>query len=96
LNKPLTIDAAVLKRMRDLSKAERTQCLEALWELYEGFGRPHIHSGIGIRKLGATTFECRANLALRFVFRNRAADLYVEFLGNHDEVRTLLRSGKYR
>ena len=95
MNKPLAIDHAVVRRMRELSKAERTACLEALWELCEAFGRPHIHSGVSIRKLGRKSFECRVNLALRFIFQDRTDYLYVSFLGNHDEVLALLKSGKY-
>jgi hypothetical protein len=94
LNKLLSIDPAVLKRMRELSGSERSQCLETLWSLCESFGKPHVHSGIGIRKLGAKLFECRVNLALRFIFQDRADDVYVFFLGNHDEVRMLLRNRK--
>jgi len=95
LSKPLTLDPHVLKRLRDLPKTERAECLLALCELTETFGRPHIHSGLGIRKLGSNLFECRGNLALRFVFQDRADSLYVSFLGNHDEVKALLRTGKY-
>jgi len=69
--------------------------LLALCELTEGFGRPHLHSGLGIRKLGGKLFECRGNLALRFIFQDRPTDLFVSFLGNHDEIRALLRSGQY-
>lgn len=94
--KSLTIDSAVLKRLRDLPKGEKVECLLALCELAEGFGRPHVHSGIGIRKLGNKLFECRAGLALRFVFLDRPSDLFISFLGNHDEVKALLKSGKYR
>ena len=82
--------------MRALSKAEPLTCLESLWELSENFGKPHIHSGLSIRKFGSKLFECRANLALRFIFHDRPNDLYISFLGNHDEVQPLLRSGKYR
>ncbi|HMJ67071.1 MAG TPA: hypothetical protein VK615_17135 [Candidatus Binatia bacterium] len=96
MNKPLTIDPAVLKRLQDLSRSERVACFEALWELCETFGKPHVHSGVSIRKLGGKLFECRVNLALRFIFQDRPADLYVSFLGNHDEVQALLRTGKYR
>ena len=28
--------------------------------------------------------------------RDRGAELYVSFLGNHDEIRALLRRGRYR
>jgi hypothetical protein len=82
--------------LKGLSKAERLTCLEGLWELSETFGQPHLHSGVAIRKLGHKLFECRATLSLRFIFQDRATDLYVSFLGNHDEVKALLRSGKYR
>lgn len=94
--KPLTIDSAVLKRLRELPKSEKVECLLALCELAECFGRPHIHSGIGIRKLGNKLFECRAGLAWRFIFLDRSADLFISFLGSHDEIKALLKSGKYR
>ena len=94
--RPLSIDSGVLARLRELPKSERAECLLALCELTEGFGRPHAHSGLGIRKLGNKLFECRAGLALRFIFQDRPTDLFVSFLGNHDEIKALLRSGKYR
>ena len=40
----------------------------ALLDLAETFGRPHIHSGIGIRKLGKHLFECRGNRDFRILF----------------------------
>jgi hypothetical protein len=96
LSKPLAIDPGVLRRLRELSKNERAECLLALCELTEGFGKPHVHGGPGIRKLGEKLFECRANLALRFIFQDRPSDLFVSFVGNHDEIKALLKSGKYR
>jgi hypothetical protein len=33
---------------------------------------------------------------LRFIFLDRPTDLFVSFLGNHDEIKALLKSGKYR
>jgi len=82
--------------VRELPKNERAECLLALCELTESFGKPHVHSGLGIRKLGEKLFECRANLALRFIFQDRPGDLFVSFVGNHDEIKALLRRGKYR
>lgn len=96
MSKLLSIDPAVLRRLRELSKNERVECLLALCDLLDGFGRPHVHSGLGIRKLGNKLFECRGNRDLRFIFQDRSAELYVSFLGNHDEIRTLLRRGNYR
>jgi len=84
-----------MQRLQRLPKSERVECLLALCDLADTFGRPHTHSGLGIRKLGSKLFECRGNIALRFIFQDRPADLFVSFLGNHDEIKALLRSGKY-
>ena len=96
MSKLLSIDSAVLQRLQRLPKNERIECLLALSELPDSFGRPHVHSGLGIRKLGKKLFECRGNVTLRFIFQDRPDDLFVSFLGNHDEVKALLQSGKYR
>ena len=95
MSKLLAIDPAVLHRLRSLPKNERVECLLALCDLVETFGQPHVHSGLGIRKLGTKLFECRGNRSLRFVFQDRSADLYVSFLGDHDEIKALLRRGRY-
>ena len=94
--KALTIDSGVTRQLRELPKTEKVECLLALCELTEIFGQPHIHSGLAIRKLGNKLFECRGSLALRFIFQDRPTDLFVSFLGNHDEIKALLKSGKYR
>ena len=96
MNRLLAIDPAVIRRLRDLPKPERVECLLALCDLLDGFGQPHVHSGLGIRKLGSKLFECRGNRALRFIFQDRGAELYVSFVGNHDEISALLRRGSYR
>jgi hypothetical protein len=94
LKKPTLIDPEVFQRLGQLSRNERADCLLALHELQDGFGQPHLHAGLAIRKLRATTFECRGNLKLRFLFESRPECLYVFALVPHDEVRRLLRSGR--
>ncbi|HEY6552693.1 MAG TPA: hypothetical protein VI669_05025 [Vicinamibacteria bacterium] len=96
MNKSLAIAPEVLKRLRGLAKQDKTECLLALCELADSFGRPHVHGGLGIRKLGERLFECRGTISLRFLFQDRRGELFVSFLGNHDEVKTLLRRGTYR
>ena len=96
MTKPVSLDPGVLRRLRELPKSERVECLLALCELNEIFGPAHAHSGLGIRKLGNKLFECRADLALRLIFQDRPDDLFVSFLGNHAEIKALLRSGRYR
>jgi hypothetical protein len=95
LKKPTLIDAGVFERLGDLPRSERADCLLALCELQDSFGRPHIHNGLSIRKLRGKTFECRANLRLRYLFQDRSDCLYVFDLATHDEVQRRLRSGKF-
>ncbi len=61
--------------------------------MQEGFGNPHVHSGLGIRKLGNRLYECRTGLQWRLVFEARKGVLTFDFAGNHDEVQKYLRSG---
>ena len=96
MSKLLAIDPAVIRRLRELPKNERVECLLALCDLADVFGQPHVHSGLGIRKRGNKLFECRGNRDLRFFFQDRGTQLFVSFLGNHDEIRTLLHRGRYR
>ncbi len=92
MSKSLLIDPRVIGRLKSLPKDERVECLLALCELPETFGRPHVHSGLGIRKVGSGLFGCRGNVSKRFLFQNRPGDLFIFFLGNHDEVRAFLES----
>jgi hypothetical protein len=64
--------------------------------LPETFGRLHVPSGLGIRKLGDKIVECRGNVSLRFIFQDRPSESFVSFLGNHDEVKAVLQTRKYR
>ncbi len=96
MSKSLAIAPEVLKRLRGLAKPDKTECLLALCELADSFGRPHVHGGLGIRKLGERLFECRGTISLRFLFQDRPGELFVSFLGNHDEVKAILRRGTYR
>ena len=63
----------------------------ALLEFLSAFGRPHVHAGLGIRKLAPHVFECRAGLRLRLVIRDKPEALEAQFLGTHDEIRRLKR-----
>ena len=95
MTKPLIITAGVQRRLAELPSDERRQCAMALLELCETFGRPHVHSGLGVRKLLPGVFECRGTLSLRFVFRDAPDGVTVVFLGNHDEVQSLIRSRRF-
>ena len=57
----------------------------------EGFGNPHAHTGLSIRKLGKQLYECRTGLSWRLVFEARKGVLTFDFAGDHDEVQNYLR-----
>ena len=60
--------------------------------LKEGFGKPHVHAGAGIRRLSPRVLEFRISRGLRVVFlfvKPRTFRLIM--IGNHDEVRAWLK-----
>ena len=57
----------------------------------EGFGNPHAHTGISIRKLDRQLYECRTSLAWRLIFVAEKGALSFDFAGDHDEVQNYLR-----
>ena len=57
----------------------------------EGFGNPHAHTGLSIRKLGRRLYECRTSLEWRLIFSAEKGVLSFDFAGDHDEVRNYLR-----
>ena len=75
-----------------MSADERGQIAESLSALSDGFGRPHLHAGIGIRRLRKDLFECRAGLHWRIVFFAEKGLLTAYDVMTHDEVKTWLRN----
>ena len=92
MRKSLVIGPDVQKRLRALPKEQRAEVVLKLLELGNTFGKPHEHSGLGIRKLRADLFECRVGLGLRVLFRVSLDSLIVRFIGDHDEVQKYLRT----
>jgi hypothetical protein len=86
------ITPAFLKRLAELERPARHDAWLALLEFIEHFGKPHLHGGIGIRKMDAQIFECRAGLSLRLAIRNTPDALIVDFIGTHDEIRRWVRN----
>jgi hypothetical protein len=58
----------------------------------DGFGKPHAHTGLAIRKLGKYLYECRTDLAWRLIFEAHKGMLTFDFAGDHDEMQNYLRS----
>lgn len=62
-----------------------------LKRVIDGFGNPHAHSGLAIRKLGKQLYECRTGLVWRLIFEAQKGVLTFDFAGDHDEVQDYLR-----
>lgn len=62
----------------------------AVARLGSAFGRPHRHSSLGIRAFGRY-FEFRAGLDLRILFLPEGGDLFLCFVGNHNQIRAFIR-----
>jgi len=78
--------------VRSLPKKRRSEIGRAITAVRDGFGAPHQHSGIGIRRLRGNIFECRAGLKLRLVFESERGRLSFTALGTHDEIRGSLKN----
>jgi mRNA-degrading endonuclease YafQ of YafQ-DinJ toxin-antitoxin module len=78
------------KIVRDAGREAEVSLLLKL--MLEGFGKPHTHSGLSIRKLGKNLYECRTGLAWRLVFSAQKGLLTFDFAGDHDAVQKYLRS----
>ena len=73
-----------------LSPPHQTAVHAALTRLPEVFGRPHLHTGIGIRPFGGF-YECRVGRDLRVLFIFDRGDFVLVTVGNHDSVARFLR-----
>jgi mRNA-degrading endonuclease YafQ of YafQ-DinJ toxin-antitoxin module len=77
------------KRVREAGR--EAEVVAALHRVREGYGNPHAHTGLSIRKLGRRLYECRTRLAWRLVFMAQKGVLTFDFAGDHDEVQGYLR-----
>lgn len=75
-----------------LSATDRKQIAASLIALRDGFGFPHLHTGLGIRRLRKDLFECRAGLHWRIVFFAEKGLITAYDIMTHDQIKTWLRS----
>jgi hypothetical protein len=78
--------------VRGLEVSQRGAVLQTILALPSALGQPHLHAGLGIRKVHASgVWEARVGLGLRIVFLLSSNELVLVTVGNHDEVRRFLR-----
>lgn len=80
--------------LSDLPADERAEVVSRLGEIALAFGNPHKHAGLGLRKLKGHVYEFRANRSLRVVFLWRDGAIWIEAIGNHEDVKRFLKSKK--
>jgi mRNA-degrading endonuclease RelE of RelBE toxin-antitoxin system len=90
--KPIHIHPDLLKDIRALPTAERSVVGRAIAEAQRCLGQPHLHRGIGLRKLRANWYEVRVGFKLRLLFANTTEALVFEFFGDHDDVKNFLKN----
>jgi mRNA-degrading endonuclease YafQ of YafQ-DinJ toxin-antitoxin module len=73
-----------------LSATQQAAVNAAVARLPEAFGRPHLHSGIGIRPFGGF-YECRIVRDMRVLFAFDRGDFVLVTAGNHDSLARFIR-----
>jgi len=89
---PVNVAKSACADLARLSAGEQTLAKAQLLTLAASFGQPHKHDGIGIRKLKGAVYECRIDRALRAIFIWRNGAIWIEAIGNHEDVRRFLKS----
>jgi mRNA-degrading endonuclease RelE of RelBE toxin-antitoxin system len=78
------------RAFRDLSPQIQAEVRSAITLLPEAFGKPHIHAGLGVRKVGKY-IELRVGLKWRVLFMIRKGDVVLVTVGNHDDIVRFVR-----
>ena len=78
--------------VRALDEDRRVAVFEAILALPRALGDPHLHAGLGIRKVHRSgIWEARVGLGLRLVFALEPGLLTLVRAGTHDDIRRYLR-----
>ena len=94
LSKVFAVDfgASWRRWAKNRTDSELEEINQRLSLLVIAFGKPHVHTGLGLRHLRGKVFEFRLSGGLRVVFLlfkpNR---LQLMMCGNHDQVRAWLK-----
>jgi mRNA-degrading endonuclease YafQ of YafQ-DinJ toxin-antitoxin module len=78
--------------VRDLDRPHRSAVFETILALPRAVGEPHLHAGLGMRKLHRSgIWEARVGLGLRLVFTLEPNLLTLVRVGGHEDVLRYLR-----
>ena len=71
--------------------ARHDEVLAVMAAALVSFGQPHLHAGIGLRRI-PPFMECRCGLDLRLVFQREGDALVFHLCGTHDQVKAFLKN----
>jgi mRNA-degrading endonuclease YafQ of YafQ-DinJ toxin-antitoxin module len=79
--------------VRGLREDQRAVVFEVIRALPGAVGSPHLHAGLGLRKLHPSgIWEARLGLGLRLVFTLESDAATHVRVGSHDEIRRYLKA----
>ena len=81
-----------LRSLRKIKPDLHAAAEKRLAQVSKEFGNPHIHGGLGLRKIGEQAYEARLDLHYRIVLIHREGRLEAFDIMTHEEVRQWLRS----
>ena len=87
----ITLGPRFLRSARKLDVGTRSKVEAALSSVASHFGDLHRHSGLGLRKLAPTLWECRVDIKLRILFIYNEGGLRAYDIMTHDELRAWLK-----
>jgi hypothetical protein len=87
----LVIGARVGKTLQRLGPEIAAETEKQLAKVAAQFGRPHRHSGLGLRKIGPRSYEIRVWRQWRVILIQDDATLFAYDVMNHDEVELWLK-----
>ena len=88
----IEVHKRVSKKMRALGPEAVAEAEKRLAQLAADFGNPHIHTGLGLRKIARRNYEIRVWLQWRIVLVHNGDWLLADDVLNHDGVSLWLRT----
>lgn len=88
----IRVHVRVSRKLHALGPKAVAEAERRLLALQEGFGQPHRHGGLGLRKLGPRLYEVRVWLRWRIVLVQDRDTLLADDLLDHDGLRVWLKT----
>ena len=85
------VRAGFERRYKKLSPQQQSRVDSAVLRFQDAVGKPHAHSGIGLRPFGRY-LEFRAGLDLRILTIAEAGDWFLVCVGGREEIRAYVKN----